>query len=239
MSRPTALVVEDSPEFARVAASLLETEGFRVVQADDGAAGVEAARRHDPEVVLLDISLPQMDGLEVCRRIREFSDCYVVMVTGRSDEFDRVLGLTIGADDYVTKPFSPRELSARIRAMRRRPRVHVAETDLRRFGPLTLDPEAREVRLHGEVVDLTRTEYDILEALSGAPRRTFSRDQLMAAVWGPNWVGDDHVISVHLGNLRRKLGESAGDGGHIRTVRGYGYRFEPADPTASTAAAVG
>ncbi|MBM6399589.1 response regulator transcription factor [Phycicoccus sonneratiae] len=226
MTRQTALVVEDSPEFSRIASTLLANEGFRVVTATTGDQGVEAARKHAPELVLLDVTLPGLDGIEVCRQIREFSDCYVVMVTGRTDELDRVLGLTMGADDYVTKPFSPRELTARIRAMRRRPRVS-PDPEVRSFGRLTLDPVAREVLVEDEVVELTRIEYDLLDTLTASPRRTFTRTQLMDAVWGGDWVGDDHVIVVHLANLRRKLGENADRKGFIRTVRGFGYRFEP------------
>jgi DNA-binding response OmpR family regulator len=226
MARPTALVVEDTPEFALLSAKLLESEGFRVLSTPNGQLAVDLARREDPEIILLDVSLPGLDGIEVCRRIREFSDCYVVMVTGRHEEIDRVLGLSMGADDYVTKPFSSRELAARIKAMRRRPRVS-PEPELRRFGDLVVDPVAREVSLAGEPVDLTKIEYDILDLLSGAPRRTFERAQLMSAVWGGDWHGDDHVIDVHLGNLRKKLGESASNQRHIRTVRGVGYRFEP------------
>jgi DNA-binding response OmpR family regulator len=235
MARPSALVVEDTPEFAHLSARLLETEGFAVTVAGDGAQGLELARRLTPELVVLDVTLPGMDGIEVCRRIREFSDCYIVMVTARDDEFDRVLGLTIGADDYVTKPFSPRELAARIKAMRRRPRA-VSDPELRTFGGLVVDPTAREVRMLGEVLELTKIEYDILDLLTGQPRRTFERGQLMDAVWGSDWVGDDHVIDVHLANLRKKLGESASDQRLIRTVRGVGYRFEPSaapDPAAT------
>ncbi|MER7072460.1 response regulator transcription factor [Terrabacter sp. NPDC000476] len=233
MARPTALVVEDTPEFALLSTKLLETEGFRVVTTPDGERAVDLARRETPELVLLDITLPGLDGIEVCRRIREFSDCYVVMVTARHEEIDRVLGLSMGADDYVTKPYSSRELAARIKAMRRRPRTP-ANPELRRFGELVVDPVAREVSLGGEPLDLTKIEYDLLDLLSGSPRRTFERAQLMSEVWGGEWHGDDHVIDVHLGNLRRKLGESASRQRHIRTVRGVGYRFEPS-PAAATA----
>lgn len=233
MARPTALVVEDTPEFALLSTKLLETEGFRVVTTPDGERAVDLARRETPELVLLDITLPGLDGIEVCRRIREFSDCYVVMVTARHEEIDRVLGLSMGADDYVTKPFSSRELAARIKAMRRRPRTP-ANPELRRFGELVVDPVAREVTLSGEPLDLTKIEYDLLDLLSGSPRRTFERAQLMSEVWGGEWHGDDHVIDVHLGNLRRKLGESASRQRHIRTVRGVGYRFEPSAAAATS-----
>ncbi len=234
MARPTALVVEDTPEFALLSTKLLENEGFTVVVTGDGERAVVLARQEEPELILLDISLPGLDGIEVCRRIREFSDCYVVMVTARHEEIDRVLGLSMGADDYVTKPFSTRELAARIKAMRRRPRV-APEPELRRFDELVVDPVAREVSLRGDPVDLTKIEYDILDLLSSSPRRTFERAQLMTAVWGGDWHGDDHVIDVHLGNLRRKLGESASNQRHLRTVRGVGYRFEPSVVAASAA----
>lgn len=235
MASPAALVVEDAPEFARLTARLLESEGFAVTVVADGARAVDVARTLSPELMVLDVTLPSLDGIEVCRRIRAFSDCYVIMVTARDDELDRVLGLTIGADDYVTKPFSPRELTARIRAMRRRPRV-AAAPELRRFEELEIDPAARQVRRHGSLVELTRIEFDILDLLSGSPRRTFERNQLMDGVWGSEWFGDDHVIDVHLANLRKKLGESASAQRHIHTVRGVGYRFEPSPQKASTTA---
>jgi len=226
MAQPKALLVEDAPEFIMLSSALLKTEGFATTIAKEGERAVTLAREHKPELVLLDVSLPGIDGIEVCRRIREFSDCYIVMVTSRDDEFDRVLGLSVGADDYVTKPFSARELSARIKAMRRRPRLP-EQPDLRHFGDLTVDPGAREVRLHGNLIELTKIEFDILDLLSENPRRTYERGQLMKNVWGGDWHGDDHVIDVHMGNLRKKLGESAGEQRFIRTVRGVGYRFDP------------
>jgi DNA-binding response OmpR family regulator len=146
------------------------------------------------------------------------------MVTARDDEVDKIVGLTVGADDYVTKPFSPRELAARIRAMRRRPRV-TTQQEARDFGRLIVDPVAREVKVDGEDVE-TKIEFDILDLLSSSPRRTFTREQLLVQVWG-EWFGDDHVIEVHMGKLRKKLGESASQPRHIRTLRGVGYRFEP------------
>ena len=219
-------MVEDTAEFATLCRALLERGGFEVTVTDRGELGVDLARRLGPELVLLDISLPGIDGFEVCRRLREFSDAYVLMVTGRVDEVDKVVGLTVGADDYVTKPFSAREVSARIAAMRRRPRVTRA-TGLRDFGPLVVDPAAREARLDGAVLDLTKIEFDILDLLTSSPRRTFSREQVLEAVWGDR-LEDDHVLAVHLGNLRRKLGESASRPRFLRTMRGVGYRFDPA-----------
>lgn len=223
--RAQALVIEDSPEITLLVRSLLEKEGYDVVATPQGRRGVEYARAERPELVILDLSLPDTDGVEVCRELRSFSDAYVVMVTARDDEVDKIVGLTVGADDYVTKPFSPRELAARVRAMRRRPRIP-AQREARDFGHLVIDPSAREVVVDGEEVELTRIEFDILELLSGSPRRTFTREQLLEHVWG-DWFGDDHVIEVHMGKLRKKLGESASRPRHIRTLRGVGYRFEP------------
>jgi DNA-binding response OmpR family regulator len=221
-----ALVVEDAPEFAEICSRVLAREGFSVTVATDGDMAVKVARRENPEFVLLDISLPGMDGFEVCRRLREFTDDYVVIITGRGGELDKVIGLSVGADDYITKPFSVRELAARLRAMRRRPRA-ARQPGLREFGRLALDPQAREARVDGSPVDLTKIEFDILDLLSGSPRQVFSRGQILQQVWGRGWYGDDHVIDVHVANLRRKLGESAASGGSISTVRGVGYRFDP------------
>ncbi|MFI7600096.1 response regulator transcription factor [Actinoplanes sp. NPDC049681] len=229
MARPRALVVEDSPEFMLLCQHLLEREGFDVVVATDGRGAVEQAQKERPEIAILDLGLPDVDGIEVCRQIRLFTDAYIVMVTGRTDEVDKVVGLSVGADDYVTKPFSPRELAARIQAMRRRPRASASgpSAAIREYGGLRIDPEVREVTLDGQVLELTKIEFGILDLLSSAPRRTFTRGQLLEDVWGDNWYGDDHIIDVHVGNLRKKLGESASSPRHIRTLRGVGYRFEP------------
>ncbi|WP_306214807.1 response regulator transcription factor [Actinoplanes sp. RD1] len=230
MSRPRALVVEDSPEFTLLCTHLLEKEGFDVLAVTDGAAAVEQAQAHKPDIAILDLGLPDVDGIEVCRRIRQFTDAYIIMVTGRADEVDKIVGLSVGADDYVTKPFSPRELAARIQAMRRRPRAGTAAgpgASVREYGDLRVDPEVREVTLAGAVLELTKIEFGILDLLSSAPRRTFTRGQLLEDVWGDNWYGDDHIIDVHVGNLRKKLGESASSPRYIRTLRGVGYRFEP------------
>ncbi|RZU54373.1 DNA-binding response OmpR family regulator [Krasilnikovia cinnamomea] len=229
MPRPRALVIEDSPEFVLLCQHLLEKEGFDVMVASDGERAVELAQREKPDLAILDLGLPDVDGIEVCRRIRQFTDAYIVMVTGRADEVDKVVGLSVGADDYVTKPFSPRELAARIQAMRRRPRGAAAEAAAgREYGPLRIDPVVREVTLDGRILDLTKIEFGILDLLSSSPRRTFTRNQLLEDVWGDNWYGDDHIIDVHVGNLRKKLGESASSPRYIRTLRGVGYRFEPA-----------
>ncbi|GIE75459.1 DNA-binding response regulator [Actinoplanes philippinensis] len=229
MTTPRALVVEDSPEFMMICRHLLEKEGFEVVPAGDGQEAVAQAQKQRPEIAILDLGLPDFDGIEVCRQIRQFTDAYIIMVTGRTDELDKVVGLSVGADDYVTKPFSPRELAARIQAMRRRPRatVQARREAVREYGDLRIDLEVREVSRTGAVIELTKIEFDLLDLLSSAPRRTFTRPQLLEHVWGDNFFGDDHIIDVHVGNLRRKLGESASAPRHIRTLRGVGYRFEP------------
>lgn len=228
--KPKALLVEDTAEFALLGGNLLSREGYEVVAVGDGESAVTTAREIEPELVLLDVTLPGIDGFEVCRRLREFSDAYVIMVTARTDEIDRVVGLTVGADDYVTKPFSARELAARIAAMRRRPRQQ-PDPDIRRFADLSIDTGAREVTLAGDTVPLTRIEYELLERLSSAPRRSFTRVQLLDSVWGGEWYGDSHAVDVHMANLRKKLGESGGEPRFIRTVRGVGFRFEvPEEP---------
>jgi len=224
--RGHVLVVEDDPAIAHLLTEYLGREGFEVDVAVDGEGGVEAARHARPDVIILDLMLPGIDGIEVCRRVRAFSDAYVLILTARGDEVDRVIGLSVGADDYVVKPFSPRELSARVQALLRRPRRdHAVEEPVRRFGDLVIDPAARDVTLDGVHVDLTRTEFDLLDALSARPRMVFERRRLLEHVWGSDWYGDDHVIDVHVANLRRKLGDDPVASRYVRTVRGVGYRM--------------
>jgi len=222
-----ALVVDDEPPLVALVRSYLEREGFEVFEADDGDGTIERARELDPDLIVLDLMLPGIDGIEVCRRIRAFSDAYVLMLTARVDEVDKIVGLSTGADDYVTKPFSPGELVARIRAMLRRPRESGEAEGVRRFGDFELDPLAREVRVGGEPVELTKLEFDLLDALSERPRIAFSRRQLLERVWGPNWFGDEHVVDVHVANLRKKLGDDGARPRYVLTVRGVGYRMGP------------
>lgn len=224
------LVVDDERSLAKVVASYLERDGHQVRCVFDGLAAVTAARNDEPDVVVLDLMLPGLDGVEVCRQLRTFSDCYVIMLTARTDEVDKLAGLGVGADDYLTKPFSPRELVARVRAMLRRPRGRQRrpeEEPPRRFGTLEIDVAAREVRLDDRAVPLTRTEFDLLAALSARSKVVFSRVQLIAAVWGDGWIGDEHLVDVHIGHLRRKLGDDPAAPQFIRTVRGVGYRMGP------------
>ncbi|KUI31860.1 PhoR family transcriptional regulator [Mycobacterium sp. IS-1742] len=231
-----ALVVDDETALAEVVASYLEREQFEASVVGNGADAIAVARGLDPDVVILDVGLPGIDGLEVCRQLRTFSDAYVVMLTARNAEIDTVLGLTVGADDYVTKPFSPRELVARIRAMLRRPRTlpgagvaSPADRPAPRIlGPLSIDVAAREVSVDGEAILLTRTEFDLLDALSARPGVVLSRRQLLELVREGPWVGNEHLVDVHVGHLRRKLGDDAANPRFIVTVRGVGYRMGPA-----------
>ncbi|MBO9555031.1 response regulator transcription factor [Cellulomonas sp.] len=226
-----ALVVDDEQPLARLVAGYLEREGFEVDVELDGVSAVRTARERDPEVVVLDLGLPGLDGIEVCRQVRTFSDAYVVMLTARADEVDTLIGLSVGADDYMTKPFRPRELVARVSALMRRPRrtrddaAVPAQAEALVFGPLRVDPVGREVWLGDQEVSLTRTEFDLLATLAGAPHRVFSRRALINAVWGDDWVGDDHLVDVHLLHVRRKLGDSPAEQRFVRTVRGVGYRM--------------
>ncbi|MEZ5184762.1 MAG: response regulator transcription factor [Candidatus Nanopelagicales bacterium] len=226
MIRPVALVVEGDQESARTGIRLLTEEGFEALAADDGETGIEIARGRSPEVVLVDASLPGMDGSEVCRRIRAFSNAYLIIVTTPSDEVDEVVGLTVDADDYITRPFSARELAARISAMRDRMRAAGPHEPIA-SGGLVIDSDAREVHLDGHLLDLTKIEFDLLHKLASEPRRVFAREQLLNAAWGEDWSGEEHVVDVHMANLRRKLGGSGSHPRFIHTVRGVGFRFEP------------
>jgi DNA-binding response OmpR family regulator len=227
----SAVIVDDDPDIRALIAQLLRQSGFEVTEAASGAAAITAVRDTEPDVVTLDLNLPDLDGIEVCRRIREITDAYVVMLTARPDEIDRLMGLEIGADDYLTKPFSPRELRARIAAMLRRPRLGNAAAESQdeglplRHGGLEVDLEGRLVLLDGQELELTRTEFDLLATLLSGPRRVWPRETLLRLVWGSEWISDGHLIEVHMGNLRRKLGDDPRSGRYIRTVRGVGYRL--------------
>ncbi|MDA8437601.1 MAG: response regulator transcription factor, partial [Propionibacterium sp.] len=211
--RTRVLVVDDEVPLARLVSGYLERDGFDVATVTDGHEAIAQAREWDPGVIVLDLGLPGVDGIEVCRVVRTFSDCYIIMLTARVEEIDKLIGLSVGADDYLTKPFSPRELVARVKAMLRRPRQDDtdtgAETVDMTVGSLTIDLLAREVRLAGELVDLTRTEFDVLAVLATHPRMVFSRVQLIEAVWGASWVGDEHLVDVHIAHVRRKLGDDS------------------------------
>ena len=225
----SALVVDDELSLVRVIEGYLIKDGFDVRTAGDGETALALARESEPDLVVLDLGLPGMDGVEVCRQLRTFSRCYVLMLTARADEVDVLIGLGVGADDYVTKPFSPRQLMARIAVLLRRPRTGISdETESQRiFGDLVIDLPAREVRVGSSVVPLTRMEYDLLEALSSRPRMVFSRQQLLDAVWDDvsGVASDEHLVDIHIGNLRRKLGDDPRAARYVLTIRGVGYRM--------------
>jgi DNA-binding response OmpR family regulator len=228
------LVVDDEASIRDIVRGFLEQAGMSVDEAADGPSAVQAARETSPDVVVLDIMLPGFDGLEVLRQIRAFSDPYVLMLTARNEEVDRIVGLSVGADDYLTKPFSPRELVARVQAILRRRRGSMAQSSerLRSIGDLQVDLAARTVTVNGRQVELTAHEFDLLAALVRDPGVVLTRQQLLDTVWGLDYFGDDHVIDVHIANLRRKLAldtrqavREVGQGGRIETVRGVGYRL--------------
>ena len=268
-SARTAVVVEDDDDIRELITHSLTMQGFAVSTASSGQAGLDLVVATAPDLVTLDLGLPDLDGIEVCRRVRDVSQAYVVMISARTDEIDRLMGLEIGADDYLTKPFSPRELQARVNAMFRRPRtpgpsgattathassapgavatqgsshgsagsVATAEAPpaeeahgLVRHGRIAVDPDGRVVTVDGREADLTRTEFDLLTTLLGAPRRVWSRAVLLDSLWGPGW-SEEHLVEVHVGNLRRKLSRLGPEGmrAPIRTVRGVGYRMEEPD----------
>jgi DNA-binding response OmpR family regulator len=218
------LVVDDEVPLTSVVGSYLDREGFAVTVAHTGPDAVDRAREERPDLIVLDLMLPGFDGVEACRQIRNFTDAYIIMLTARDEEVDKVLALSMGADDYLVKPFSPRELIARVRAMLRRPRSTDGESsEAITIGGLSLDPEARAVTVDGASIDLTRTEFDLLAAMVARPKAALTRRQLIDAVWGENWYGDDHVVDVHVGHLRTKLGDNAAEPRFVRTVRGVGY----------------
>ncbi len=223
------LVVEDEDTIRRVIVGYLQQEAYEVTEAADGNTAVDLARSHTPEVIVLDLGLPGIDGIEVCRQVRAFTDAYIIMLTARGDEVDKLIGLSVGADDYLTKPFSPRELVARIKVMLRRPRssADTADALVRAFGDLRIDPESREVMLAGVPVDLTRTEFDILDLLSENPRRVHSRAVIIDQVWGQGWVGDERVVDVHVAHIRAKLADDVTDPQYLLTVRGVGFKMGP------------
>lgn len=220
------LVVDDEPHIRAVLRGYLEADGLAVIEAGDGESALLRAGDGHPDLVLLDVMLPGIDGLEVLRRLRAVSDVYVILVTARTEEVDTLVGLGVGADDYITKPFSPREVTARVKAVLRRDRGRPAagETVLR-FDGLTVDRDGREVARGGTPVPLSSLEFDLLAALADAPGRVFSRRQLLERVWGDDVYSDQRVVDVHIRSLRARLGDDATDPHLIATVRGVGYKF--------------
>ncbi|MCY1159190.1 MAG: response regulator transcription factor [Citricoccus sp.] len=227
------LVVDDEPTLVRMIEKYLLTAGLEVATCQDGAEAVQAVRDFDPDVLVLDLGLPGLDGLEVCRRVRIFSNCHVLMLTARDDEMDKVVGLSVGADDYMTKPFSARELTARVQArLRRLHHLDPApappagpEATVIRVGALLVDRAGRRVCVDGAAVEVTRIEFDLLLALVERPGQVLSRRQLVQTIWNTEWIGEEHVVDVHVARLRKKLRDRAGAPRFIETVRGIGYRM--------------
>ncbi|MBT3321353.1 MAG: response regulator transcription factor [Anaerolineae bacterium] len=219
------LIVDDEPSILKLISAYLEPEGYEIFTAEDGIAGLKAARAFEPDLIVLDVMLPGMDGVEVLTRLRRESDVYVILLTAKTEEMDRVVGLTVGADDYVTKPFSPRELTARIKSAMRR--IHNASKpkDARSvlsFEHILIDISARKVTVDDNIIELTAIEFDLLKSLAENKGRVLSREQLLENVWGESYFGETRVVDVHLGHVRKKLGRED----LIATVRGIGYRFE-------------
>lgn len=219
------LVVDDEPPIVELVTGYLVREGWVVENAGDGIAALEAVRRIDPDVIVLDVMLPGLDGVEVCRQLRTFSDAYVLMLTARGEEIDRIMGLTVGADDYLVKPFSPRELVARIKALLRRPRTGQAATPSGTPAGLEIDVGRRLVLVDGAPAELTALEFNLLAALARDPGIVVTRQSLLDQLWGSAFAADDHLVDVHIANLRRKLGDDPARPRFLETVRGVGYRL--------------
>jgi two-component system, OmpR family, alkaline phosphatase synthesis response regulator PhoP len=218
------LVIDDEPSIVNLVSAYLKPEGYEVYTASDGVAGLKAAKAYKPDLIVLDLMLPGMDGIELLSRLRRESEVYVILLTARTEETDKIVGLSVGADDYVTKPFSPRELVARIKSALRRLKTTAtsSESSILAFKRVTIDTGARIVTVDDHPVELTAIEFDLLKALAENRGRVLTREQLLEKVWGGSYYGEMRVVDVHLGHVRQKLG---GDD-LIATVRGVGYRFE-------------
>jgi DNA-binding response OmpR family regulator len=225
MPATTVLVVDDEPQIRRIVASYLTDAGFDVSEASDGEIALDMAATK-PDLVILDVGLPGIDGIEVLRELRTRSTVPVILLTARAEETDRLIGLSVGADDYVTKPFSPRELVLRVKAvLRRTESVSDATAGPSVFEHLEINPASRVVTVDGEAVEITALEFDLVSALAAAPGTVLSRRQLIDEVWGWDFYGDERVVDVHIRNLRSKLGDDAVDPRFIATIRGVGYKF--------------
>jgi DNA-binding response OmpR family regulator len=227
MAKRRVLVVDDEPMVRDVLERYLELEGFEVATAEDGESALSCFAADPPQLVLLDLMLPRIDGLEVFRRMRATASTPVIMLTARGEETDRIVGLELGADDYVTKPFSPREVIARVRAVLRRSEHDTGQDGILTFGDLRIDCGRREVRAAGRDVRLTRKEFDLLHHLASSPGITFTRTALLESVWDFAWDGDTATVTVHIRRLREKIEIDPSSPRHLVTVWGVGYRFEP------------
>ena len=223
----TVLVVDDEPIVREVVVSYLEREGYRTLEAGDGDTARRLVEEEPPGLVVLDVMLPGTDGLEFCRSIRARSDLPVIMLTARGDEADRIVGLDLGADDYVTKPFSPRELAARVRTVLRRTEPNLGKAERLTFDGLDIDARTREVTKDGDSLRLTAKEFDLLWFMANHPRQVFSRDQLMDRVWGYEAALDTGTVTVHIRRLREKIEDDPSRPRFLQTIWGVGYRFDP------------
>jgi DNA-binding response OmpR family regulator len=222
------LIVDDEPEIRRLVASYLTEDAFHVEELGDGRAALERLQRRPAiDLVVLDVRMPDLDGIDTLRELRRFSDVHVIMLTAAAEETDRLIGLSVGADDYVTKPFSPREVVARVKAVLRRTRATTSEqlVEPLEFTGITVDIDRHVVAVDGEPADLSALQFSLLRALAESPGRVFARHQLIERVWGRDFYGEERIVDVHVGNLRKALGDSAGEPRFIETVRGVGYRF--------------
>lgn len=226
MKNATILVIDDEPNIIQIVSAYFQAEGYTVHSATDGPSGLKAARVFKPDIVVLDIMLPGMDGLELLQQLRRESNVYVIMLTAKSEETDKIVGLLLGADDYLTKPFSARELVARVKAVLRRYGGMDTKSQLLTFQDLRIDIGARLVWKDGQSIDLTPIEFELLQALAEHQGRVLSREQLLTQVWGHDFYGEKRVVDVHIGHIRKKIESDPTDPQFIVTVRGVGYRFE-------------
>jgi two-component system alkaline phosphatase synthesis response regulator PhoP len=220
------LVVDDDPGIVKLVRAYLEQVGFEVAVAYDGKKAMQIARNDRPDLVILDLMLPEMDGWDVCRALRKESDVPIIMLTARVEESDKLIGLELGADDYVTKPFSPRELVARVRSVLRRAEGMPARPERLSHGDITIDLSRHLVEVRGQAIDLTPTEFDLLATMIEDPGRAFTRSQLLESVQGYAYDGYERTIDVHIKNLRQKIEEDARNPQRVKTVYGIGYKFE-------------
>ena len=230
MRETSILVVEDEPSIAEVVSLYLKRAGYRVSLASDGQAALQQMERQMPDLLILDLMLPRVDGYEIARWVREQSDTPMIMLTARREEYDRIAGLEMGADDYVVKPFSPQELVSRVRAVLRRAKPSGADEPIGRalvFGDLCIDPQTRLVTIHGVEKSLTAKEFDLLWLLARHPRQVFTRDQLLERVWGMAEYIDPGTVTVHVRRLREKIEDDPSNPQHLQTAWGVGYKFEP------------
>ncbi len=221
------LIIDDEENIRRIVTAYLHAEGYTIDTAEDGTQGLALFRRFHPDLVVLDVMLPVMDGLEILQQIRRESDAYVLLLTAKSEETDRVVGLTVGADDYLTKPFSPRELVARVKAILRRGRAEgAAAEDVMSFPHIRIDGQRHKVWREGQEIELTALEFKLLKTLTTYAEMVLSREQLLERVWGYDFYGDERVVDVHIGHVRQKLERDPANPQYVLTVRGVGYKFE-------------